>query len=149
LRTTLLPISGVKPDGDKRARAASITPAMDGGQFWLLEGASWSDDYLAEMTAFPGAAHDDFVDATVQALTFLRQPPEPGIIGFYRNQVIAASTGTTDAFAEGWELVDTYENTRLQIEAGYCRICHTSLFQKASVNDGLGQLCIPCSKRKA
>ena len=37
-------------------------------------------DYLAEMTAFPGVAHDDFVDATVQALTFLRQPPEPGIV---------------------------------------------------------------------
>jgi len=48
------------------------------------------------MTAFPGAAHDDFVDATVQALTFLREPPETGIIGFYRNQVIAQSTGTND-----------------------------------------------------
>jgi predicted phage terminase large subunit-like protein len=149
LRTTLLPISGVKPDGDKYARAASITPAMDGGHFWLLEGASWSEDYLAEMTAFPGAAHDDFVDATVQALTFLRQPPEPGIIGFYRNQVIAASTGTNDALALGQELIDIYENTRFQIEAGYCRVCHTSLFQKASVDDGLGKLCIPCSKRKA
>jgi predicted phage terminase large subunit-like protein len=60
----------VKPDGDKYARAASITPAMDGGQFWLLEGASWSEDYLAEMTAFPGAAHDDFVDATVSGPHF-------------------------------------------------------------------------------
>jgi mono/diheme cytochrome c family protein len=149
LRTTLLPISGVPPDGDKYARAASITPAMDGGHFWVLEGASWSDDYLAEMTAFPGAAHDDFVDATVQALVFLRAPPEPGIIGFYRNQAIAASTGTTDAFALGQELVDIYERTGFQIEAGYCRICHTSLFQKASVDDGLGKLCIPCSRRKA
>jgi predicted phage terminase large subunit-like protein len=149
LRTTLLPISGVKPDGDKFARAASITPAMEGGHFWLLEGASWSEDYLAEMTAFPGAAHDDLVDATVQALTFLRQPPEHAIVEFYRNQVIAASTGTADAFAQGWELDDIYENTRLRIEAGYCRVCHTSLFEKASVDDGLGQLCIPCSKRKA
>jgi hypothetical protein len=101
------------------------------------------------MSAFPGAAHDDFVDATVQALTFLREPPEPGIIGFYRNQAIAASTGTTDLFAQGWELVDIYENERFKIEAGYCRICHTSLFQKASVDDGLGKLCIPCSKRRA
>jgi len=149
LRTTLLPISGVKPDGDKLARAASITPAIEGGHFWVLEGASWSDEYLAEMTAFPGAAHDDFVDATVQALTFLRQPREPGIIGFYRNQVIAASTGATDAFADGWELEDIYQNTLFRIEAGYCRICRTSLFEKASVDDGLGKFCIPCSKRKA
>ena len=149
LRTTLLPISGVKPDGDKFARAASITPAMEGGHFWVLEGASWSDDYLAEMTAFPGAVHDDFVDATVQALTFLRQAPEPGIIEFYRNQVIAASSGTTDPFADCRDLIDIYENTRLQIEAGYCRSCHTSLFQKTAVDDGLGQLCIACSKRTA
>ena len=147
LRTTLLPISGVKPDGDKFARAASITPAMEGGHFWLLEGAPWSDDYLVEMTAFPGGAHDDFVDATVQALTFLRQPPEPGIIEYYRNLAIAASTGTPDAFAEHHELMDIYEKTRFQLEAGYCRICHTSLFQKSSVNYGPGQLCIPCSKR--
>ena len=122
---------------------------MEGGHFWLLEGAFWSDDYLAEMTAFPGAAHDDFVDATVQALTFLRQPPEPGIIGFYRDQVIAQSTGTNEALALGQELIDIYENTRFQIEAGYCRSCHTSLFQKSSVDDGRGQLCIPCSNRKA
>ena len=139
----------MKPDGDKHARAYSITPAMDRGQFWLLEGASWSEDYLTEMTAFPGAAHDDFVDATVQALTFLRQPPEPAMIGFYRNQVIAASTGTDDFLALGQELVDIYENTYFRIQAGYCRDCRTSLFQKASVDDGLGKLCIPCSKRKA
>jgi predicted phage terminase large subunit-like protein len=147
LRTTLLPISGVKPDGDKLARAASITPAIEAGQFWLLEGAAWADDYLAEMTAFPGAAHDDFVDATVQALTFLRQPPEPAIIGYYRDQAIAASTGSTEPRGQGQELVEIYENGRLQIEAGYCRTCRTSLFQKPSVSDGLGHLCVACSRR--
>ena len=146
LRTTLLPISGVKPDGDKLARAASITPAMEAGQFWLLEGAAWADDYLAEMTGFPGAAHDDLVDATVQALTFLRQPPEPGIFGFYRDLAIAASTGATDAVGQDQELIEVYENSRMQIEAGYCRMCGTSLFHKSSVSDGLGQLCIACSK---
>jgi predicted phage terminase large subunit-like protein len=147
LRTTLLPISGVKPDGDKYARAASITPAMDGGHFWVLEGAPWSEDYLAEMTAFPGAAHDDFVDSTVQALTFLRQPPEPGIIGHYRDLIIAASTGAVDALDQGQEFIENYENTRMEIEAGYCRMCRTNLFQKSSVSDGLGYLCIACSRR--
>jgi len=48
LLTTLLPISGVKPDGDKFARAASVTPAMEGGHFWLLQGAHWAADYLSE-----------------------------------------------------------------------------------------------------
>jgi len=146
LLTTLLPISGVKPDGDKFARAASVTPAMEGGHFWLLQGAHWAADYLSEMTAFPGAAHDDFVDAIVQALTFLRQPPEPGIIDYYRNLAIAASTGAVDAFDQGQDLIDAYENARIQIETGYCRKCGASLLQKRSVSDGFGQLCIPCSR---
>jgi len=147
LRTTLLPISGVKPDGDKSARAASITPAMENGNFRVLEGAGWLDEYLAEMTAFPGAAHDDFVDATVQALTFLRQPPEPGIITYYRELAIAAATGTTPRFYESNELVDEYEKARHQRLAGYCHDCRTSLLGKSSVDNGLYQLCIPCSKK--
>jgi phage terminase large subunit-like protein len=59
---------------------------MENGQFWLLEGAPWSIDYLAELIAFPGGAHDDFVDATVQALTYLRQSQEPAILTYYRNK---------------------------------------------------------------
>ena len=139
----------MKPDGDKLARAASTTPSMEGGQFWVLEGASWSSDYLAEMIAFPGAAHDDFVDATVQALTFLRQPPEPGMIGYYRNRVIANSTGVAPPFAGASTVFDLYERRCLEIEAGYCQNCLTNLLHKASVNRGLGRLCVPCSKRTA
>lgn len=146
LRTTLLPITGVKPDADKFARAASVTPLMEGGHFWVLEGASWLEAYLAEMTAFPGAAHDDFVDATVQALTFLRQPPGLGIIAYYRELTIAGSTGAPDPFAQNHELIDEYNKTCLQIEAGYCKDCRTNLLGKASVDYGLHQLCVPCAK---
>jgi hypothetical protein len=66
--------------------ASSVTPAIEGGQFWLLEGAAWSRAYRAELTAFPGGAHDDFVDATVQPLTYLRANPEPSIITYYRSR---------------------------------------------------------------
>ena len=111
----------------------------------MLDGASWSGDYLAEMTAFPGAAHDDFVDATVEALTFLRQPPEPVIIE-HRDLVIARSTGVAPPFAGGSKLFDLYERRCLEIEAGYCQNCRTNLLHKASVNRGLGRLCVPCSK---
>jgi predicted phage terminase large subunit-like protein len=82
---TVLPIRGVKPDSDKSSRAASVTPAMEAGGFRLLEGASWANDYLAEMTAFPGGAHDDFVDATVQALAYLRASQDPALLVYYRN----------------------------------------------------------------
>jgi hypothetical protein len=80
----VLPIKGVTPDADKMARANSITTTIESGHFWLLEGAPWFKDYLEAMTGFPGAAHDDFVDATVQALTYLREPPEPAILTYYR-----------------------------------------------------------------
>jgi predicted phage terminase large subunit-like protein len=82
---TAMPIKGVKPDADKYRRASSVTPAIEGGQFWLLEGAAWSRAYRAELTAFPGGAHDDFIDATVQALTYLRVNPEPSIITYYKD----------------------------------------------------------------
>jgi hypothetical protein len=42
----------------------------------------------------------------------------------------------------------TYELERLRIEAGFCRICGASLFKKSSVTDGLGQLCMDCSRKK-
>jgi predicted phage terminase large subunit-like protein len=53
---TAMPIKGVKPDADKYRRASSVTPAIEGGQFWLLEGAAWSRAYQAELTAFPRCA---------------------------------------------------------------------------------------------
>jgi len=89
-------------EGDKYARAASVTPALGDGEFRLLEGESWRDEYLAEMTAFPGGAHDDFVDATVQALIFLRKPREPGIIEFFRKKAIAMANGSTYPPATRW-----------------------------------------------
>jgi predicted phage terminase large subunit-like protein len=141
LRTTLLPIKSIKPDADKLARAASVTPAMEGGHFWVLEGAAWLDDYIAEMTAFPGAAHDDLVDATTQALTFLRQPPEPGIIGFYREMAKRNRTGTA---SDSHELMDEYTRIRSELEAGYCDNCGVSLLHKSLSSDGFRKFCIPC-----
>jgi len=101
------------------------------------------------MTAFPGAAHDDFVDAIVQALTFLRQPPEPGIIDYYRNLAIAASTGAVDAFDQGQDLIDAYENARIQIETGYCRKCGASLLQSARLAMDLANSASPVPPLKA
>ena len=115
----------------------------------MLKGASWSGDYLAEMIAFPRAAHDDFVDATVQALSFLRQPPEPPLLEYYRNLVIARSTGVAPPFDAAQKVMEAYERKWHEIKAGYCRHCRTSLFHKASVSRGGGQLCVPCSKQTA
>jgi hypothetical protein len=70
-----------------------------------LESAAWSTAYLEELTAFPGATHDDFVDATVQALTHLRDSPESKVLVYYcglveadrneRQKVVAADAKLT------------------------------------------------------
>ena len=141
LRTILLPIEGVKPDGDKLARAASVTPIVEGGQFWLLEDAPWLDQYVEEMIAFPGGAHDDFVDATVQALGYLRQPQDLNFLIWLREQVAAARSGSKSSeFPE----ISTYELNRFRLEAGDCYRCGASLFMKSSVTDGPGYLCMDC-----
>ena len=150
LRTTLLPIAGVKPDVDKFARAASVTPAMEGGHFWVLEGAAWLGDYLAEMIAFPAAAHDDLVDATTQALTYLRQSPEPGLLGYYREMAIDARIGTAENFnndVDDDDPLGEYTRIELEIKAGYCHNCRTSLLHKQSLDNGLHQYCMPCAKK--
>jgi len=140
---TALPIVGVKPDADKYARAASTTPAIENGQFWLLEGAPWGGDYLAEMTSFPGGAHDDFVDATVQAMNYLRERQEPGIMEYYRKIAMNPGVPVQDLF-EDEDLAGEYWRTRMRIEAGNCQDCGETLFEKTSVTEGLRVQCKDC-----
>jgi predicted phage terminase large subunit-like protein len=141
---TAIPIEGVKPEGDKMARAASVTPMVEGGQFWLLEGAPWLEEYLEEMVGFPGAANDDQVDATVQALSHLRQPQEPHIITYFREAVSKGRTfESTNAF-----LTSKYELECRRLRAEECYQCHDSLFMKSAVTDGPGYLCIDCYQEK-
>jgi predicted phage terminase large subunit-like protein len=65
--TGLIP---VEPQGSKEARASAASPQIEAGNVYLPHpfNASWVDDFLTELSAFPNAAHDDQVDATSQAL---------------------------------------------------------------------------------
>jgi hypothetical protein len=47
---------------------------FDGGQIWFPEGAPWLPEYLAELTTFPNAEHDDQVDATSYAAILCQSP---------------------------------------------------------------------------
>lgn len=55
-------------DKDKVARAMAATPLMSSGRFFIPEYKPWVSEYLAEMCAFPNAAHDDTVDVTAAAV---------------------------------------------------------------------------------
>ena len=74
--STTLPLIPVKADSDKQTRAQAVTPLMEAGKVFLPQSAPWVSDFVEEMAFFPNGAHDDVVDATTQALNYLRVKPE-------------------------------------------------------------------------
>lgn len=60
----------VEPDGSKLARAHAVTSYWEALNVWLPDAsiAPWVRPLVAELTAFPAAAHDDQVDSMTQAL---------------------------------------------------------------------------------
>ncbi len=70
-KNSVMPVIPIKPEGDKVARAHAVTPIVEGGRVKLPEWASWTDEYIDEMSRFPQGEHDDTVDSTTQALSYL------------------------------------------------------------------------------
>lgn len=68
----LLPVS---PQGSKEARLEAVSPQFESGNIYVpnpeLTENSWVPDYIEELVTFPGALHDDQVDATSQAIKMM------------------------------------------------------------------------------
>lgn len=78
-------VKAVKPLGDKVQRLHTSSISFENGSVRLPHEAPWLDEYLRELTGFPGTKHADQVDSTTQALRwFLEMGQEPGILGYYR-----------------------------------------------------------------
>src|SRR5580692_8129948 len=56
------------PISDKRTRFAAQSIKFEAGNVYLPTGAPWLEEYIREMTGFPGTKYDDQVDSTSQAL---------------------------------------------------------------------------------
>ncbi len=56
---------------DKEMRLHIQTVLFENGQVFLPRQVSWLQDYVYELTSFPGTKHDDQVDSTTQALDYL------------------------------------------------------------------------------
>ena len=62
----------VNPKGGKVARVNAVSAAIESGHVYIpAEGAPWIGEYLDQWTAFPAGAHDDMVDSSSQALSYL------------------------------------------------------------------------------
>jgi predicted phage terminase large subunit-like protein len=70
-------IYGVKPyapppGSDKILRLHAQTAEFESGRVRVPQSAPWLDEYLRELTAFPGSKYDDQVDSTTQAIEHLK-----------------------------------------------------------------------------
>ncbi|MBY0407726.1 MAG: phage terminase large subunit, partial [Rickettsiales bacterium] len=72
-RQTQLPVLACMPQGDKVTRFAAVSALIEAGRVCLPQQAAWLADFEAEVLGFPGAAHDDQVDAFSQYLDWVRQ----------------------------------------------------------------------------
>ena len=61
----------VDPRGGKVARVNAVSAAIESGHVYLPRGAAWLGEYLDQWSAFPAGRHDDCVDSSTQALSYL------------------------------------------------------------------------------
>ena len=82
-------LKAAKPEDDKVMRLYAQAAIFEGGYVHLPAGAPWLDDYIRELTSFPGGKYADQVDATTQALAFARgnNNVEPAMLTFIRQDV--------------------------------------------------------------
>jgi predicted phage terminase large subunit-like protein len=59
------------PGSDKLTRFAAQSIKFENGKVFLPKDAPWLEEYIREITGFPGTKHDDQVDSTSQALESL------------------------------------------------------------------------------
>lgn len=67
-----LNIMPITPQGDKRDRMMTETPAIEAGRVFYDVTASWGPAFLKELSLFPNGNHDDQVDSVSQYLYFAR-----------------------------------------------------------------------------
>jgi predicted phage terminase large subunit-like protein len=67
----------IEVPGSKESRASAMMPALDAGQVLLRDGASWVDEFVAELCIFNHGKHDDRVDALSQLMTYFRAHAAP------------------------------------------------------------------------
>ena len=82
----------VSPDGGKMSRAQAMAPLWEAGSVELPDpqvfDVPWIEAYIHNICAFPKAAHDDDMDATSQALIYMRNRllHSAGLVEFYRRR---------------------------------------------------------------
>ncbi len=72
--------TGFRPQGDKTARLAAVTPIMEQGRIFLPANAPWLRALMEESLAFPHGTYDDQVDSLSQFLNWHLNKPEIKVV---------------------------------------------------------------------
>jgi predicted phage terminase large subunit-like protein len=70
LRNVITGVIAINPKESKLARAESIADKVNAGNVKIPRFASWADEWLAELAAFPNGKHDDRVDSMGQYINY-------------------------------------------------------------------------------
>lgn len=97
----------IKPREEKTARLQAVAPRFEAGDVHLPEDAPWKARYLDELLSFPNGRHDDQVDSTTQALSWLgrraswrdRRHPRPMGRQYRPSGAVAATAADDDGDA--------------------------------------------------
>lgn len=76
--TTLNVARTPSPTDDKMVRLKAVSPRIECGRVYMVEG-SWNEPFLEQVTGFPNAAHDEFVDILGYAINDLMRDDDSGI----------------------------------------------------------------------
>ncbi|SHJ05600.1 phage uncharacterized protein (putative large terminase), C-terminal domain-containing protein [Cruoricaptor ignavus] len=69
------------PKDSKKTRLYSISPMVESGRVWLVEGL-WNEEFLDEVSGFPNAPHDEDVDLLCYAADYLLKTNAIGKDGY-------------------------------------------------------------------
>ncbi|MBQ9346071.1 MAG: phage terminase large subunit [Oscillibacter sp.] len=61
----------ITPNDSKVSRVYGVSPMIESGHVFLPRSAPWLEEYISQWTAFPAAPHDDMVDSSTQALSWM------------------------------------------------------------------------------
>ena len=68
------------PTEDKVARARGTLPYLESGRCYILEDAIWTEEFLGQVTLFPNAIHDEYVDLLSMCIDKVERPQGSSIL---------------------------------------------------------------------
>ena len=75
-----MPLYAVKATTGKVSRAVGVTAIIEAGKVLLPISAGWLDDFIEEVSTFPGSRHNDYVNSMVHALRYMMDTGIPRVL---------------------------------------------------------------------